>query len=141
MNFRLQTLRDDLDRAGDIVPSELKGYGQWIRSATPGEIHNLIAALLRRRAPETVQPDETLLAAALAQLSERLRAATTPSSSPPLDGPAPLVTTVIEQTVSLYRHLDPKSGARHHLLAVLSGVGSSAGLNQFAELLATDPPD
>jgi len=136
MSERLQTLLSDLQRSASPdapAPSLRAEHADWLKSATAGEIDQLLDALTHSPPPAD-RADDPLLAETLSNLQQRFHAQA--GGSPSISLPE----ETGRRMASLYRHLGASCTARRHLLAMLAASTTSENLARFAELTADDPP-
>ncbi len=113
--------------------AELIRDSQWIREATTDEVRDLLAAL--SELPPHGDPEQQApLTAVLNHLGMRLRGMTGPSTE------QHIWAGVRSAVASLYRHLGPDHDGGHHLLAALASSAAKEDLEQFAELVVSNPP-
>jgi hypothetical protein len=136
MTDRLTTLLVDLQKIAQLDSrqrAELIRRSDWIREATTDEVNDLLAEL--NELPPANAPDQqTPLTAVLNHLGVRLRAMTGPSTE------QHVWSGVRSAVASLYRHLGPDHDGGHHLLAALASSAAKGDLEQFVELVVSDPP-
>ena len=106
----------------------------WILHAEESEIHSLLQALQDHAPFPSRAVEEKLIETALAQLVRRYSINRT-------NGARNLLSDEVREAATvLYRKLSKISEARHHILTVFAHDATADDLHQFADLIASDPP-